>query len=901
MTKSIEHNAGIMHVAEQTLSIFNKINESVEASLSQGRNFDPSSVVNNTFTAENLMQREKARAQTERRNLEALSKEPAIARVVARDETGHKKTYFICRGSPPFISDQNSLLVNYKAPIGRLASLPVGSEFNLTTPKGLVNVKIMERALLHPSKLGPEWDSVNSVVEGPGYGTLTIVSFLALLGPSISIDDSASILNELLSEERNKRNVIEGVQRNVILKMGLRDQPVLNQYQDEIFRLPIDEQLVILGPPGSGKTTTLIRRLGHKLESHTLDESERNNIERTSAGGLSAHSQSWIMFTPTELLKQYVKEAFARENIAASEQRINTWRDFSRDIARNSLEILKTPTGAGAFVVKDSLDNLRTETIRHQISWFEDFYSWQVSKYWDELGAAAKRLRSDVSAPVAALGAQLLSITETIKETPSAADFAALISLDDRIQALISDKKAETDDEINKALNVQVNRDRTFLDQLAAFLTSISDSTNEVEEAEDEEEDEEQVFHARIGREAAVAAYRRALRAQGRAAAANRSLGPSSKTAQLIEWLGDRSLPNHKRRDIGESLLLQAALRRFLNPAQKLISTTPRRYRRFRRARTEEGLWYESRNQLTNDINPLELDVILLGMLRASSGFLKERRISQHVEDPKYSLLRTIRELYKNQVMVDEITDFSPIQIACMHAISNPRIQSFFACGDFNQRVTDWGSRSADELGWAIPKVKIKSIVITYRHSRQLNDLANDIAKLSGDANRQSTLPDHVDSEGVAPVLGTGLNDRGALVDWLYQRIVEIEQLTRMMPSIAIFVNEEHEVKPLAEALDQKLAAQNIRAVACPNGQIIGQENNVRVFNVKHIKGLEFEAAFLIGLDELAEKAPDLFDKYFYVGVTRAATYLGVTCVSDLPARIESLRLKFAENWENML
>ena len=64
----------------------------------------------------------------------------------------------------------------------------------------------------------------------------------------------------------------------------------------------------------------------------------------------------------------------------------------------------------------------------------------------------------------------------------------------------------------------------------------------------------------------------------------------------------------------------------------------------------------------------------------------------------------------------------------------------------------------------------------------------------------------------------------------------------------------------------------------------MGQDSDVRVFDVQHIKGLEFEAAFFLGIDRLARTLPDLFDKYLYVGVTRAATYLGLTCDAELPA-----------------
>jgi hypothetical protein len=41
-----------------------------------------------------------------------------------------------------------------------------------------------------------------------------------------------------------------------------------------------------------------------------------------------------------------------------------------------------------------------------------------------------------------------------------------------------------------------------------------------------------------------------------------------------------------------------------------------------------------------------------------------------------------------------------------------------------------------------------------------------------------------------------------------------------------------------------------------------------------------------------------LFDKYLYVGTTRAATYLGMICQGVLPASIENLRLHFGSNWQ---
>lgn len=82
----------------------------------------------------------------------------------------------------------------------------------------------------------------------------------------------------------------------------------------------------------------------------------------------------------------------------------------------------------------------------------------------------------------------------------------------------------------------------------------------------------------------------------------------------------------------------------------------------------------------------------------------------------------------------------------------------------------------------------------------------------------------------------------------------------------------------------------SLTAEACKDGKSLGDAHGVRVFSVEHIKGLEFEAVFFVGVDELASKKPDLFDKYLYVGVTRAATYLGMTCSTTLPRVLEPIK-----------
>ena len=146
------------------------------------------------------------------------------------------------------------------------------------------------------------------------------------------------------------------------------------------------------------------------------------------------------------------------------------------------------------------------------------------------------------------------------------------------------------------------------------------------------------------------------------------------------------------------------------------------------------------------------------------------------------------------------------------------------------------------------------------------------------------------------PVLAENL-EGDAVAGWLADRIGEIERMVRQMPSIAVLVAAENHVKPMAEALTKQLESISLRAIACADGQSLGDETDVRVFDIQHIKGLEFEAVFFVGVDELALVKPELFERYLYVGATRAATYLGVVCNQALPTGLEALKPRFVECW----
>jgi len=292
--------------------------------------------------------------------------------------------------------------------------------------------------------------------------------------------------------------------------------------------------------------------------------------------------------------------------------------------------------------------------------------------------------------------------------------------------------------------------------------------------------------------------------------------------------------------------------------------------------------------------------MLLLAILRFSRELLQIPTVRRDLEEPFWRALQPVYYQYRLQVFADEATDFSPVQLACMLAITHPVTGSFFGCGDFNQRLTRWGTRSASHVDWVDQRISVKGITVGYRQSKQLDELARAIVRPAGDGAHSAILPEDVDRDGVAPVL----LEEGANIEmvcgWLAERLVEIERFVGQLPSTAVLVPAEDYVEPVASQLHEILSQQSVNVVGCREGRVIGQENDVRVFDAQHIKGLEFEAAFFLWVDKLAERYPDLFDKFLYVGATRAATYLGLTCTGKLPSRVAALAPLFSSDWKDV-
>ncbi len=604
--------------------------------------------------------------------------------------------------------------------------------------------------------------------------------------------------------------------------MELRDQALLDRYQSEIFRLPIDRQLVTLGSPGTGKTTTLIRRLGQKLNYMELPDEEKATIDATAS--VVPHASSWIMFTPTDLLRSYLKEAFGRENVPASDNVVRTWTVHRHDLARNSFALLRTSGGSGGrFIARENAGTLLPDAA-DQIAWFEDFETWQAVAFWADLSTAADLLAEATVSSVSSIGGRLkttLGRTATI-DTPST--IIELVGLGVEIRILIEQLNNEINEAYKRALTAQMRADPQFFAKLAAFIDGLGevgdqiDDTDDTDDTDDGDEDEGEPARSVSGPAAARKAFNDALRRQARQHVTRRRPG-RSVAARVLEWLGERGFAEAERETVGRSLLLLQALRRFSNPVLALVRGVVPRYAGFRRIRRSENRWYTGAGagRLADDF---EIDIILLATFRAANGLLAGARIARASDQSPYAALAPVLGAQRNQILVDEATDFSPVQLSCMRALASYRTNSFFACGDFDQRITPWGSKHRSDLEWVSPGIEIKPVSISYRQSRQLFDFARALAALL-ETHGEIELPSEMNNDPFDPILLLDTPDPDDVAAWLFARIAEIEGAMKgePLPTVAVLVQEEAVVCPMTNALNRAFADTNLRAIACVDGR----------------------------------------------------------------------------------
>jgi len=745
-----------------------------------------------TFTGADAINRLDQANQNLRDGYSLLTREPAIARVVYEDEQGAQHTLYITRS----VSVQGSsgiIVASAKAPLGRLAALDVGGTAYISIAGEEKEFTLLEVALLKPKNDADGWDAHHTIYKHEELGVQTIVSLRQVLqGASLADDD----LDSFLAESEQDDNVHAGIVHEIRTAMGLRDQPILDRFQDEIFRLPIDSQLFIAGPPGTGKTTTLIKRLGQKLDTDYLTDSEGRLIRSTS--DIAAHKQSWIMYTPTELLKHYVKEAFAREQVPASDDHIRTWDKTRRDLARNVLGLLQSGTTKGKFIFQANANFLKPEIEQSPQQWFSRLQLFHKEQVYADLQKALRQAKAASNSESKFLLEKIEAVLVGNSFDKMGSLYVALQAIESELEPLIQGANEQAQKLARAGVNALFKKDRKVFERLAAFLTELG--TEDLVEYDDEDNEDEELIPVRskFSPQDAAKELIRLVKSIGRSKYLSRSIAKKSKQGKVIVFLGDVLPTDEALKEIGRLVVTSASLRCFVNAPKRYVNDIPAIYKRYRKANIADYLEFTK----GQNISSIELDVVVLLTLMNARELMQLSFIKRELDQPRFSFLSIIQSHFKNQVLVDEATDFSLLQLACMQCLTSIDTLSFLACGDFNQRLTKQGISQRSQLEWLPLPIDFKTINIVYRQSKWLNELSKALLSIfSGDATSLGKLPENHNHQGVPAVLVEYLSEVDEVADWVAQRIEEINRSVGQMPTIGVLVECENAVQPLADAL----------------------------------------------------------------------------------------------------
>ena len=831
------------------------------------------------------------------RSLRVLCGRPIIGRVEFIDENDAINTLFITPVEAVKVPGFKFISYSSDLPLASIGTLSAGEGKTYFFQGSEQHLEVVSSTKFNPEKPKELWDSVNSRIDIDGFNHFTIESLRALLDDPTKYDEK----------------VIEGAHRTTVKEMSLDGPPMLNVPQDKIFRLPMSMQIFLSGPPGTGKTTTLIKRIGKKTDRNVLEKlkEELALAEQIEEETQLPHETSWLVFSPTELLRQYVKEMFAKEGLVASNDHMRTWDEFRREIARDRLGLLRNSSGRGAFIRRQNGNYIKQEA-SDDIGWYEKFHSYLHDSNLQDLTSDAEWLADRSATDLSNIGDRLVDEFKAVipKEIFFSHSARLIEKQIDDIQEAIQRRSESVNSILTQSGNILIRDDRDFVDKLRNEVSrlrtihaqqKVVDDETDIDQ-DDEEEEEDQTPEPPVGQlvpeSYAMKQLEAAWKILARARAARRSIPKKSRHSDLLTWLGEARIPSREKiSDLGSMLTEQARLRRFTRPEQKFLRGVATKYKQFRREMTKERRWYDAEPDKPNDILDQELDLVILASLRTANDLLKNYRGSGNAGLPTAGALGNVRYMQRAQVLVDEATDFSPTQLACMYEIAHPLMNSFFLCGDINQRLTPHGLKSFDDLNWVSSKIRREPISVSYRQTRLLVDLAKHAATISGSKLEDIELPPHLDVYGVPPVWESNLKGTSKVAKWLARRIIEVDQQTDGKSTIAVLLNDEESIEQLAAELSENLEEINLPAVACLRGKVIGNNREVRIFDISHIKGLEFEAVFFVDLDQTITKHSDLFPKYLYVGATRAAKYLGITFSGEIPDLVEPLAKHFGADW----
>lgn len=750
-------------------------------------------------------------------------------------------------------------------------------------------------------------------------------------------DETQHLLAEIKKTEEGLARKQEQLRRHIRKEIELRDNPILDSPQETIKRSKIySGELIINGGPGTGKTTTLVQRISYLTqnfeaivedvkrfqEEYGMTDTIIPNLTKEDFDTINNDKKSWIFFTPSELLRAYLTNAMSREGLKATRETVTTWDNHRKNLMRSTGLFDSSKNTAFKNKQSDfSFYKIDVDNFLKLDRTFKDFY-------WGEIRKLIEKAKTiDIKNTTWALTGG--AIQKDIEKAPSGRDLKEWIRLfvglerkfKDKTNNLLTDLKETLDFCATKTLN-KLSKSKAGDYQVLIEMIK-NDSKSNIDEDEDEIDINEEIFDDNdITTNEEKVILQRKIRSLLRKISLKRfdsKTKYSSKDRKYITILQpsiDACLTNNDLDNIGEGVLYGKYFAKLTRGVlSNIIRPIKPNYKKFRRQKiliepllTAYGKLalpdlLTDKTARNTRIHKDEQDYILYFVFSSIRGIYKFDRTIYKDSINRNSFIATFDTYMRAMVAVDEATDFSIFELAVMRQLTYPKFNSITLSGDIMQRMESKGIESWANFKKVFNTAEVENLTISYRQTPILLDIAKTIYESStGNTPNFKSYTDPSE-ENAAPLLF--INDNfEEKVEWLVNRILEINKLyDNIFPTIAIFVKDDQMAIKLADYLNnvELLEDEDMNAVACTKGKILGDKNSIRIFDIQYIKGLEFESVFFMDIDDLDVKHKDLIDKYIYVGISRATFFLGVTANKAIPKKFQKIERHFTENgqWIN--
>lgn len=725
------------------------------------------------------------------------------------------------------------------------------------------------------------------------------IASIQQLQESATSDEVDALIKEQQNREEAKKILLSEAQSYIREQAKLRYQPILDVEQENIVSNHIFDgtHMIISGGPGTGKTTSLIQRIGFLTDEYALKENLPNKKipDKVLKAITNKDNPTWIFFSPSNLLYLYLKENMVNEGLLASDKTVKVFSEYKRELLHgyNLIKPGEKLPFVTALKIKDALLPNNGQGFKQLLQEVESAFIEHVKTI---IYKVLKVNSTGFSWHILAE-----SIKSYLKKT-EVKNFPELIQVINYLQ----DRSAESS-EITKSLQERLNKATATV---IVLLKKNNEKLPGGEEPDDvdldgddieETENNTTIFDTDSDNEKEFKVIKTLLRKYAlslhdHSVKINEELS-KNRLEVIMPFIPDLT-------EVGSLLYFNKSFGRVTKGINSLLFTE---ITRFYKTYRKESL--VKRNKLYN-LNTLKalLDAgnnrlhheeqsLLIGFI---NNLIKNilRTHKSKIEKSNHDFVHAFNTYKKHVIAIDEASDFCLSDIYAMSSFVTQDYGSINFSGDIMQRTTREGIRTWDDIQKIIPNVELNELIISYRQGHTLLNIASKIYTHSTGFSSQYKAYLPYNEKEPKPLIYINA-DENQKISWLAERIIDIyKKYGKILPSIAIFIPNEQNIDRIAELINEEelISDSGLKALACRNGQVLSTPNCIRIFDVKYIKGLEFEAVFFHDVDLLFnEQGDDLTFKNLYVGLSRATFFLGLTC-NFFPPQMEFLREDFSEN-----